>query len=94
MTCSASSGRRADLDCFRAPSELDGVHDILTAVTPGEGKSLLPVIVAATLIAVGTIERIVRVVPRNNLRPQAAGGFRRSGLAGDARSCAPDGRRR
>ena len=70
------------------------MHDIFTAVTPGGGKSLLPVIAAATLIAGGTIERIVRVVPRNSLRPQAARGFRRSGLAGNARSCAPDARRR
>ncbi len=45
--------------------ELDGVRDIPAAVTPGGGKSLLPVIAAATLIAAGTVERVIWVVPRD-----------------------------
>ncbi len=51
---------------------LDGARDILAAVTPGGGKSLLPVIAAAQLIAAGTIERVVWVVPRDSLRLQVS----------------------
>ncbi len=58
-----------------AKGELDGVRDILAAVTPGGGKSLLPVIAAATLIAAGTVERVVWVVPRDSLRLQAEEAF-------------------
>ena len=55
--------------------ELDGVRDILAAVTPGGGKSLLPVIAAAELIAAGRAERVVWVVPRDSLRLQAEEAF-------------------
>ncbi len=55
--------------------ELDGVRDILAAVTPGGGKSLLPVIAAAELIAAGRVERVVWVVPRDSLRLQAEEAF-------------------
>ncbi len=58
-----------------AAGELDGVRDILAAVTPGGGKSLLPVIAAARLIAAGTVERVVWVVPRDSLRLQAEEAF-------------------
>ncbi len=58
-----------------ARGELDGVRDILAAVTPGGGKSLLPVIAAATLIASGTVDRVVWVVPRDSLRLQAEEAF-------------------
>ena len=58
-----------------AAGELDGVRDILAAVTPGGGKSLLPVIAAAILIAAGTVERVVWVVPRDSLRLQAEEAF-------------------
>ncbi len=50
-------------------SHLDGVRDILASVTPGGGKSLLPV------IAAGTVERVVWVVPRDSLRLQAEEAF-------------------
>ena len=50
-------------------------RDILAAVTPGGGKSLLPVIAAAPLIAAGIIERICWVVPRDSLRLQAEEAF-------------------
>jgi hypothetical protein len=46
-------------------------RDILAAVTPGGGKSLLPVLAASRLIAAGVIERICWVVPRDSLRLQA-----------------------
>ena len=62
-----------------ARGELDGVRDILAAVTPGGGKSLLPVIAAATLIAAGTVERVVWVVPRDSLRLQAEEAFADAG---------------
>ena len=50
-------------------------RDILAAVTPGGGKSLLPVIAAARLIAAGVVERVCWVVPRDSLRLQAEEAF-------------------
>ena len=50
-------------------------RDILAAVTPGGGKSLLPVLAAARLIAAGIVERIVWIVPRDSLRLQAEEAF-------------------
>jgi hypothetical protein len=58
-----------------ARGEASGIADILAAVTPGGGKSLLPVIAAARLIAAGTVERICWVVPRDSLRLQAEEAF-------------------
>ena len=58
-----------------ARGEATGVSDILAAVTPGGGKSLLPVIAAAELIAAGRIDRVVWVVPRDSLRLQAEEAF-------------------
>ncbi len=49
--------------------------DILAAVTPGGGKSLLPVIAAARLIEAGIAERVCWVVPRDSLRLQAEEAF-------------------
>ena len=51
------------------------VRDILAAVTPGGGKSLLPVLAAAALIGAGVVERVVWVVPRDSLRLQAEEAF-------------------
>src|SRR4051794_5524959 len=50
-------------------------RDILAAVTPGGGKSLLPVIAASRLIASGMVERVCWVVPRDSLRLQAEEAF-------------------
>ncbi len=50
-------------------------RDILAAVTPGGGKSLLPVIAAARLIQAGIIERVCWIVPRDSLRLQAEEAF-------------------
>ena len=50
-------------------------RDILAAVTPGGGKSLLPVIAAARLIEAGLVERVCWVVPRDSLRLQAEEAF-------------------
>lgn len=50
-------------------------RDILAAVTPGGGKSLLPVIAAARLIEAGIIERVCWIVPRDSLRLQAEVAF-------------------
>ena len=58
-----------------ARGEATGVTDILAAVTPGGGKSLLPVIAAARLIEAGQVERICWVVPRDSLRLQAEEAF-------------------
>ena len=51
------------------------LRDILAAVTPGGGKSLLPVIAAARLVEAGLVERVCWVVPRDSLRLQAEEAF-------------------
>ncbi|MBB5695583.1 hypothetical protein, partial [Muricoccus pecuniae] len=40
-------------------------RDILAAVTPGGGKSLLPVLAASRLIGAGMVDRVCWVVPRD-----------------------------
>src|SRR4051812_8379597 len=55
--------------------EATGISDVLAAVTPGGGKSLLPVIAGAHLIRAGIVERICWVVPRDSLRLQAEEAF-------------------
>jgi superfamily II DNA or RNA helicase len=59
-----------------------GVTDILAAVTPGGGKSALPVIAAARLLGAAPpgrkrpiVERVCWVVPRDTLRRQAEEAF-------------------
>ena len=51
------------------------VTDILAAVTPGGGKSLLPVIAAHALLSAGVIVRVCWVVPRDSLRLQVDEAF-------------------
>ena len=58
-----------------AAGEGSDITDILAAVTPGGGKSLLPVIASAALIAAKAIERVCWVVPRDSLRLQAEEAF-------------------
>jgi hypothetical protein len=58
-----------------ALGEAPEVRDILAAVTPGGGKSLLPVIAAARLIAAGVVARVCWIVPRDSLRMQAEEAF-------------------
>src|SRR3954471_19140547 len=58
-----------------ATGEARGITDVLAAVTPGGGKSLLPVIAGAHLIRAGIVERICWVVPRDSLRLQAEEAF-------------------
>ncbi len=58
-----------------AAGEASGVTDVLAAVTPGGGKSLLPVIAAAVLIAAKVVERLCWIVPRESLRLQAEEAF-------------------
>ena len=50
-------------------------QDLLAAVTPGGGKSLLPVLMAHELIEAGIVERVCWVVPRDSLRLQAEEAF-------------------
>lgn len=50
-------------------------RDILAAVTPGGGKSLLPVLAASRLIQAGLVQRVCWVVPRDSLRLQAEEAF-------------------
>src|SRR3982751_1266241 len=58
-----------------AAGEATGITDVLAAVTPGGGKSLLPVIAASHLVQAGVVERICWVVPRDSLRLQAEEAF-------------------
>ncbi len=58
-----------------AAGEAADITDILAAVTPGGGKSLLPVIAAAPLLSAGMIDRICWIVPRDSLRLQAEEAF-------------------
>ena len=58
-----------------AAGEAADVADILAAVTPGGGKSLLPVIAGAALVRAGVIDRVCWVVPRDSLRLQAEEAF-------------------
>ena len=58
-----------------AAGEAAAVRDILAAVTPGGGKSLLPVLAAHALITAGAVARVVWVVPRDSLRLQAEEAF-------------------
>jgi len=58
-----------------AAGEADGLRDVLAAVTPGGGKSLLPVLAAQGLIEAGMVERVCWVVPRDTLRLQAEEAF-------------------
>ncbi len=51
------------------------VRDVLAAVTPGGGKSLLPVIAASRLIGAGIADRVVWIVPRETLKYQAEEAF-------------------
>src|ERR687886_31392 len=84
MRCRPMSRRRplrahqralAELVAAIAAGGAAAVTDILGAVTPGGGRSLLPVIAAARLIAAGRIERVCWVVPRDSLRLQAEEAF-------------------
>ncbi|WP_082711644.1 DEAD/DEAH box helicase [Methylobacterium indicum] len=65
----------SELVAALARGEASGIGDILAAVTPGGGKSLLPVIAASKLIAAGIVERVVWIVPRDSLRLQAEEAF-------------------
>src|SRR4051812_21109092 len=58
-----------------AAGQASGITDVLAAVTPGGGKSLLPVIAAARLMRAGVVERVCWVVPRDSLRLQAEEAF-------------------
>src|SRR3954451_17316085 len=58
-----------------AAGEATGITDVLAAVTPGGGKSLLPVIAGAHLIRASIVERSCWVVPRDSLRLQAEEAF-------------------
>ena len=58
-----------------ASGQAPEITDILAAVTPGGGKSLLPVIAAHTLLAARLVERVCWVVPRDSLRQQAEEAF-------------------
>ena len=58
-----------------AAGEAFDLRDLLASVTPGGGRSLLPVIAAARLIEAGVVDRLCWVVPRDSLRLQAEEAF-------------------
>ena len=55
--------------------EAGELRDVLAAVTPGGGKSVLPLIAASRLIEAGIAERVCWIVPRDSLRLQAEEAF-------------------
>jgi superfamily II DNA or RNA helicase len=55
--------------------EAGGLRDVLAAVTPGGGKSVLPLIAASRLIEAGIADRVCWIVPRDSLRLQAEEAF-------------------
>lgn len=57
-----------------AAGETD-IRNVLAAITPGGGKSLLPVLAATHLIREGVVDRVCWVVPRDTLRRQAEEAF-------------------
>ena len=68
--------------CRALGAGASGVTDILAAVTPGGGKSALPVIAAARLLGAAApgrtlplVERVCWIVPRDTLRRQAEEAF-------------------
>ena len=58
-----------------AAGEAGDLRDLLAAVTPGGGKSVLPLIAAARLIEAGIADRVCWIVPRDSLRLQAEEAF-------------------
>lgn len=85
--CNATKGdtmlrlhqQQAD-DHARAPEVGTVVRRIIADVTPGGGKSALPVIIAHRLISRGVVDAICWVVPRDNLRRQAEEAFQAAWL--------------
>ncbi len=63
------------------------ITDILAAITPGGGKSLLPVIASATSLSAGVIDQVCWVVPRDSLRLTAEEAFAGPILARCHRPC-------
>src|SRR3954468_16939426 len=61
-----------------AAGQASGITDVLAAVTPGGGKSLLPVIAAARLMRAGVVERVCWVGAARFAAPPGRGGLRRS----------------
>jgi superfamily II DNA or RNA helicase len=51
------------------------ITEVMSSVTPGGGKSLLPVIAAAHLIRARVVDKICWIVPRTNLAVQGAKEF-------------------
>jgi hypothetical protein len=51
------------------------IRDVLAAVTPGGGKSLLPVVAAVRLMRRDIIDKVCWIVPRDTLRLQAEEAF-------------------
>lgn len=58
-----------------ATGQAGEVRDVLAAVTPGGGKSVLPVAAASLLVQAGVVDRVCVVVPRDSLRRQAEEAF-------------------
>ena len=67
MNPSATAWMRVDVVRAIVADEASEVRNILVAVTPGGGKSLLPV---QALVATGVCVRICWVVPHDSLRLQ------------------------
>jgi superfamily II DNA or RNA helicase len=88
--CPACNLRKATMKLRRHQQEIDriarleglgiNVREVFALVTPGGGKSALPVIMAHRLIARGVIDKVLWIVPRDSLREQAERAFDDKGL--------------
>ena len=63
-----------------ASGEAGEITDVLAAVTPGGGKSLLPMIAASALLWAGIIDRVCLARTARLSASAGRGGLRRSGL--------------
>ncbi len=72
---SLRSHQREVLDLARAIRQGANTRAIIAHVTPGGGKSLLPVVLASELLSCGYAERICWIVPRRSLQKQAEEAF-------------------
>jgi superfamily II DNA or RNA helicase len=74
MSFSLRKHQRETVEVCREILSGEPIKEILMAVTPGGGKSFIPVIIAENLIP-AIAEKICWVVPRNSLKYQGEGEF-------------------
>ncbi|MDR0641642.1 MAG: DEAD/DEAH box helicase family protein [Treponema sp.] len=74
MSFTLRKHQRETVEVCREILEGKPIREIILSVTPGGGKSFVPVIIAENLIP-AIVEKICWVVPRNSLKYQGEGEF-------------------